>query len=209
MDIGSRLREIRNDRGLSQSRFAGELSVHTRSYTSYELGQRSLPQALLLAINDMGYDIVWLLTGNGNMKLSGLVSGAEASYDVEKRIPLISDLQKAFGDKKIPDPALVRESVLRPEFCKDPLCYAVRVSALKDQELSPLFGPGDILIVSPLETIFPRDKVIVNISDEIFFRIVHFNDTDICLTDIGSKKPLCEAVPGEILFMHKIIGTNL
>lgn len=65
-EIGSRLAQFRNLRGLLQSEFAGELGLSPRSYQNYELGIRDVPIATVAKMIELyGVNSHWLISGVG------------------------------------------------------------------------------------------------------------------------------------------------
>lgn len=62
-----RLKEIRSNLGLSQSRFGAFLGIPQTTYANYESGKAAIPDAIKIKLYDMGYSINWLLTGEGPM----------------------------------------------------------------------------------------------------------------------------------------------
>jgi transcriptional regulator with XRE-family HTH domain len=64
VEIGERLKAIREKARLSQTEFAERLGVVLRTYASYERGERSLSVEVLKALHDEFHvDPMWLLSG--------------------------------------------------------------------------------------------------------------------------------------------------
>lgn len=64
VEIGARLKELRNKTGLNQQEFAETIGVSYRSYRAYESGQREVTTAVLTKLYDlMGHSPMWVLTG--------------------------------------------------------------------------------------------------------------------------------------------------
>ncbi|MCG6659293.1 helix-turn-helix transcriptional regulator [Halomonas campisalis] len=64
LEVGARLKELREREKLSQQAFADSLNVSLRTYQNYERGQRAVSKELLCAlINQHDVDVTWLLTG--------------------------------------------------------------------------------------------------------------------------------------------------
>lgn len=62
-----RLVEVRKSSDLTQAAFAGKLGISPRAYTSYELGERDLPLAVAVKLNQLfNVSADWLLFGEGN-----------------------------------------------------------------------------------------------------------------------------------------------
>lgn len=51
--IGSRLKELRNAKGLSQAAIANKLGISDTSYQKYEYGERDIPGKILIALSDL------------------------------------------------------------------------------------------------------------------------------------------------------------
>jgi len=209
MSIGERLKQIRKDLGLSQEKFAGELSIHLRSYVSYENEQRTLPQNVLIRLVQKGYNIHWLLTGEGKMKLSGVLGDINhPEYKVSKYIPLISDIHSTFSDTDLPVIGNTDKKIERPAGNSDPFSYAVKVGSLQDKSMSPVFSPDEIIILSPMETVVNNDKSIVKLKNgKILFRVLQFKDYDIELISINSQHPSITIPARNLVFAHKVIGS--
>lgn len=151
MTIGDRLKMIRKHMGLSQAKFADELSIHLRSYVSYEQGHRSIPQTVMLQLLEKGYNIHWLLTGEGDMKSTGTMGDiGHPEYKVNESIPLIDDLSDAFTDNDLPVMTISDQRIDRPAGNKDPFLYAVKIGTFNDDSMIPFFSPDEIVIASPL-----------------------------------------------------------
>ena len=65
-NISQRLKMIRSDLGLSQVKMAALFNMPQTTYSKYELGG-SIPEKILQGLHDKGYNIVWLITGEGSM----------------------------------------------------------------------------------------------------------------------------------------------
>lgn len=209
MSIGERLKAIRKDLGLSQEKFANELSIHLRSYVSYEQGHRSLPQNVMLQLVQMGYNIHWLLTDEGNMKASGVINDiSHIDYKIKEQIPLIKNIDIAFTGQDFPLSASSDEKVNRPEGNKDLFAYALQIKSLNDDSMMPFFSPEEIIIVSPLETVLNNDKAIIKLRNgNILFKVIQFHDNDIELINANPKYPSTRISADEVIFAHKVIGS--
>lgn len=69
--IGTRLRLIRKDQGLTQTEFAKLFNISPRAYQDFESGKRAAPSDFLIDVS-MEYDINlnWLMRGLGLRSLS-------------------------------------------------------------------------------------------------------------------------------------------
>lgn len=79
--IGQRLVEIRRDMGATQKEFALKIGASIGTVQAYEYGK--IPKGdVLKKLSELGYDLNWLFTGFGTMKISTL----EMDIDVERKI---------------------------------------------------------------------------------------------------------------------------
>lgn len=65
----SRLKEIRNALGLSQSRFGSLLGIPQTTYANYESGKVLILDKIKLKLIELGFNMNWSLTGEGQMLL--------------------------------------------------------------------------------------------------------------------------------------------
>ncbi len=85
-EIGRRILEIRKNLSLTQREFAEHLGVSMGSIQAYESGK--LPKGeILKSLSGQGYDLNWLFTGQGQMKV-GQVKPVKP-YDIELERMLI------------------------------------------------------------------------------------------------------------------------
>lgn len=68
IEQGERLKQIRNDLKLGQTEFAEMLSLDQAHYSRTENGKHEIKAKTLVKIADIGYNIHWLITGEGEMK---------------------------------------------------------------------------------------------------------------------------------------------
>jgi len=206
MSIGKRLKEIRKDLELSQAKFADELSIHLRSYVSYEHEQRMLPENVIRKLMEMGYSADWLIGGEGNKRSYGLANDlSQPPYVASRKIPLLDELKLIESplDKLPPG-----NTVLWPMLEGDPYAYAVKVGLFTDEGMSPMFSSGEVIIASPLQTVINNDKVIVKLKDErILFRVLRFVDDHVELIPGNPLTPSISIPASELVFAHKVIGS--
>ena len=209
MSIGERLKAIRKDLGLSQEKFAADLSIHLRSYISYEQGHRSLPQNVILQLLQKGYNIHWLLTGEEKMRSIGMTNDVNhPEYITNQQIPLIKNIVEAFKDTDLPTRSLSSEIVNRPEGNRDPFAYALQIKSLNDDSMMPFFSPEEIIIISPLDTVLNNDKAIIKLKNgSILFKVIQFHDNDIELINANPKYPSTRISTSDLVFAHKVIGS--
>ncbi len=93
--IGDRLREVREQLGLSQQALADQCGVTMRSQRNYEKGERQPDAAYLAAIAAAGADVLYILTGQrsgevpavpANPREKALLDNYEAADEQGKKI---------------------------------------------------------------------------------------------------------------------------
>ncbi len=77
-----RLKQIRNHAGYSQKSFANQLGIGYRTYCRYENDGKDIKLTVLSKLADMGYNITWLVSGEGEM-----MSGGSDYITYRNRIP--------------------------------------------------------------------------------------------------------------------------
>lgn len=110
MSVQSRLKQIRKSRELNQEEFANILGVSKNSCQRYETGEREIKYAVLEKINKMGYNVNWLISGEGNMKVGDrkydlsnkdkITINKEHVYDVVAMKTIKNHLDKILPEKK-------------------------------------------------------------------------------------------------------------
>jgi transcriptional regulator with XRE-family HTH domain len=71
-EFGKRLKEIRKENGLSQSKMGDYLSISWRSFQNYETGLRTMPvDAALTFCEKFGIELQWLADGTGPKQQTG------------------------------------------------------------------------------------------------------------------------------------------
>lgn len=91
MEIYDRLRLIREADGSSQARFAAKFGVAQSTYGQWEVGKRSIPDEFKIQLANIGIDLHWLITGEGQMKKDDTVS-SEFKTPSGKSYPVSSDV---------------------------------------------------------------------------------------------------------------------
>lgn len=75
--IGERLKEERERIGLSQTEFAAKAGASKNSQYNYEKGERSPDAAYLAAADEMGVDVLYVVTGRRTPEASSSFNGDE------------------------------------------------------------------------------------------------------------------------------------
>ncbi|WP_417864567.1 XRE family transcriptional regulator [Vreelandella venusta] len=96
--IGERLREIRNQKGLSQADFGGLAGVAKRTQMLYESNERSPKADYLLALHNIGIDIQYLLIGAHSSTADAQPLGMPISESSPDHSPVkMYDIEAAAG----------------------------------------------------------------------------------------------------------------
>ncbi len=65
VSIGQRLKQVREQLGLSQAQLAKKIGFSQKAISHWERGERDIPTQALIALKRIGINIDWLLTGEG------------------------------------------------------------------------------------------------------------------------------------------------
>jgi SOS-response transcriptional repressor LexA/DNA-binding XRE family transcriptional regulator len=85
IQIGDRLKQARLALGFSaQKAFADRLGLVYQSYVNYEKGERSLPDGVKVKLYNLGINVAWLITGQGELFYS----------KEDKKVPIVEELNK-------------------------------------------------------------------------------------------------------------------
>ncbi len=212
MGIGSRLKTIRKDLKLNQNDFSKYFSVSLKSVSNYENDITPIAQDLLIRLLERGYSIPWLLTGEGTMKMSDMRPEGAMPFRFEEKIPLIgttaAGIGSIFNDNDIPKLNEATEFIPRPMSIKDPLAYALRISAINGDSMYPSFKPHEVLIVSPVAPVFNNDKVIVKLKDgQVMFKIYKCYEDHIELHSVNPAYKPVLITSRDLALMHKVVGS--
>ena len=102
-EIRDRLKQFRKTTGLNQSDFAQKLGIIQRTYSSYEGGDRAIPDRFIVSVCAVyGISETWLRTGEGEMyeqkttdeEIAEFLGEVMASSDDDVRKRIISALAR-------------------------------------------------------------------------------------------------------------------
>ena len=79
-EIGKRIELERVRLGLKSSEICTQLSIHANTYRNYELGKRDMPASLLAKLWHMGFDAMYVLTGQNMGDIATDVINNDESY---------------------------------------------------------------------------------------------------------------------------------
>lgn len=80
MEIYDRLRMIREANGSSQARFAAKFGIAQSTYGQWEIGKRAIPDEFKVQLSNIGVNLHWLLTGEGQM-IKNTMEGTKLQLD--------------------------------------------------------------------------------------------------------------------------------
>lgn len=129
--IGDRLRTIRSQR--SQGEMAAELAVSTKTYGLWERSERTPDAAALVALGTQGWNVHWIVTGDGPEQLEGAFQSHSQDMsptDLSMAIQLANEKIAASG--LAPSPEQYGKFVL--------LLYQVLHGGLPDAEIHDFPG---------------------------------------------------------------------
>lgn len=146
--IGDRLRQVREDLGLSQPQMAEALGMPFGTYQAYEQDRSAQKASMLARLAERGIDLNWLLTGRGPMHVSSRPSGlSEAPVRYGEHPPngirfneellkvVVSEIERALEEAR---------GKLGPEK-KAELVVAVYVLALEQEEAGRPIDRANVL----------------------------------------------------------------
>ncbi|GEM_PF-4264859 len=140
MEMGDRLREIREKMGLSVDAMAKKVGMKNRkSWEGYEKGANSPKADVLTILTEEGFNPYWILTGNGSIR--GNENGTNSNYQ-EKGI--YTDLSP--GNKKSNYEEKWKEEEVR-ECLRNTMSAVIEFQNKKGLRYDPKITPEFILSV--------------------------------------------------------------
>ena len=144
-EISERLLTIRKHMRLTQVKFAEKIGTTQNVYTRYETGKLEIPDHLKSTLHDLGINLNWLLTGEGEMFQA--IQPMDASFlgGETIRLPIVAEI--AAG---LPCEALDAEPIGHLEIPRALLSFPppYLVFRITGRSMEPLLLSGDIVVCS-------------------------------------------------------------
>ncbi len=86
MSLAERLKQIRESFKKTQKEIAGDVSVSVQMWQAYEAGKSVPGGNVLEALARMGFNVNWILTGEGEMTIPVRLTESEAHQALKKRL---------------------------------------------------------------------------------------------------------------------------
>ncbi|MBN9694649.1 MAG: helix-turn-helix transcriptional regulator [Zoogloea sp.] len=96
LEIAGRIAEERNRLGISQSEFGRATQTHRNTVRHYETGERKPDPLFLADLQNIGVDVLYVLTGTRQVSVCTVLSGLAVDLSPE----VIADKVLAIGDKR-------------------------------------------------------------------------------------------------------------
>jgi repressor LexA len=171
--IGSRIKEIRLAKGLTQKEFADSLGIVQGFLSSLERGKKMPSDTLLIALCHL-YEInsEWLQSGTGTMFRNSSSEKGSSSLFVT-RTPLLKHIAKGFPNEIKGEDVFDYVSLPNvPEGCYAFITYG--------DFMAPTIRDGDLVIFQPGIEILNRDIVLVrNRWEEVIIRRYRIRDEEL------------------------------
>lgn len=176
--LGSRIRQVLQERGLKQSELAKIIGVkqQTISYICAPDSQANSSRYSAKIAQVLGVNPAWLQYGEGD-KYDPVVRIQQGGVEINmQRVPLLTDEQAreylASGEAAKPG----RDSVtLMTDTQVSRGSFALVIG---DDSMAPRFSQGDRVVIDPQERPYPGDFVAANCNDQIVFRKYRSRDGD-------------------------------
>ena len=239
MDIGGRLKLIRDQYGESQAKFSLRFGIAQNTWGQYEIGKRSIPDDLKKQLADIGINLHWLVTGDGSMYLSqyasadGLTHGSEAfpeyAYkndlsqskglaivNIERElihIPLVCQKLPVGAGRMWSDESFTDDVIAVPtRMFKGFDDYKLGGAEVHGDAMQPIVCHGDIVFFAA-QLISGNGVYALSIDNEVFIRrldLETFTDTINVISDNEKYTPI--VIPRKtdrVQIMGKVIGRFL
>lgn len=165
-ELGSRIRQVLSEKGLTQSQLARMVNVkqQTISYICAPESAATSSRYAPAIAQALGVNPNWLQSGNGDkydptvrIELGGVTINVD-------RVPVLSskDVEPYLLGKDVD-----KRRALMTDFGVGPMAFAIEVQS---DCMRPVFRPGDRVIIDPAVSAEPGDYVLASCAGEIIFR---------------------------------------
>jgi len=192
--VGTRLREIRQELGMTQQRFAEEIARCTQEFISQVEHGKSSPSAeLVAAVELLGYSPRWLMTGEGEKRgLSRESADRVADQPSEwRRLPILGRVSAGYPGRPPVEGSVEGHLALPHTMVTDPDAFCLRVNS---DSMKGEVEKGDLVVVSPAlsSSIRDGDLVVVRVDsgDVVLKRYVRAGGRAILVSSNAAYPPI-------------------
>ena len=200
MALADNLKKARQDAGLSQAELAEKLDLNTRTYGSYERGERDVSTALLRKICQVlkiSSDVLLETKATHSIEPNAVV----LSQDKIHLIPVFGSVAAGFGAYASSDIIEYIPLYVENDFdVEDTICIIV-----KGQSMYPKIEDGDRIVVRRQDSVDNGRIAVVMIGDEAVVKRVNFDGDCLELTSFNPEYPP-RILQGAELANVKIVG---
>lgn len=166
MDVSEKIKLIRDELGENQSSFGARLGVSLKTQQNYEQGKRLPTFEYLQRMADMGYDVLYLLTGRRTID-DGLIQIPRMSATGSIGLGIPSDLDHDSMIEAITvDVQVLREMI--PAFSNT---ANLRIITAVGDSMKPTFRSGDSLLVDiGVDTFIHEAVYVIEVNDRLWIK---------------------------------------
>lgn len=200
MALADNLKKARQEANLSQAEMAEKLNLNTRTYGSYERGERDVSTALLRNICQvLGVSSDELLETKPARPFDP--NAIILSQDKIHMIPVFGNVAAGFGAYASSDIIEYIPLYIENDFdVADTICITVR-----GQSMYPKIEDGDKIVVRRQESVDNGRVAVVMIGEEAVVKRVNFDGERLELTSFNPEYPP-RIIEGEELANCRIVG---
>ena len=200
MALADNLKKARQDAGLSQAELAEKLDLNTRTYGSYERGERDVSTVLLRKICQVlkiSSDVLLETKATHVIESNADVLSPEKIH----MIPVFGNVAAGFGAYASSDVIGYIPLYIENDFdVADTICITVR-----GQSMYPKIEDGDKIVVRRQESVDNGRVAVVMIGEEAVVKRVNFDGERLELTSFNPEYPP-RIIEGEELANCRIVG---
>jgi repressor LexA len=199
MALSDNLKKARKNAGLTQEELAKKLALNSRTYGSYERGERDISTALLLNIcKALNISSDTLLDTPTKPDIQ---SNAEPIYDNVFRRPVFDSVSAGFGAYASNDIVGYMPVIIdNPHDVDDTICIKVRGNSMY-----PKIEEGDTIVVRKQDAVDDGRIAVVLIGDDAVVKKVEFGKDCLTLISINPEYPP-RTIEGPDLENVRIVG---